>query len=139
LNGSVNPNGAATSIYLRYGLTANYGSFTFTNSAGSGNSAVTAPNAVLGLLPVTTYHFQAMAFNSVGTNSGGDLTLHLIHTNEKVRAARRVMLCACVTRRRAILAGPAPGGARNLYLTRTLRLSQIISTSVLGTATGRSL
>ena len=31
------------------------------------------------------------------------------------------------------------GSARNLYLTRTLRLSQIISTSVLGTATGRSL
>ena len=74
LNGTVNPNGAATSFYFQYGPSTNYGSFTVTNNLDNGTDALAVSNAIAGLLPGATYHFQIMASNSVGTSSGSDLT-----------------------------------------------------------------
>src|SRR6185369_11832031 len=75
LNGTVNPNGAATIAYFQYGLTTNYGSFSATNNLGATNAALSVSNLTSGLTPGATYHFQLVATNSVGTTLGGDLTL----------------------------------------------------------------
>ena len=74
LQGTVNDNGAATSVIFQYGPTTSYGStITATPStiaAGSGPTAVAA--AIWGLTPNTLYHYQVSATNSAGTTNGGD-------------------------------------------------------------------
>ncbi|MGA2542960.1 MAG: hypothetical protein ABSG78_15525 [Verrucomicrobiota bacterium] len=75
LNANVNPEGAATTVYFEYGLTTNYGSFSASNTLAADvadTQAVALP--IAGLLPGTTYHYQALAQNSIGTNAGADLT-----------------------------------------------------------------
>ncbi len=75
LNANVNPGGAATTVYFEYGPTTAYGSFSASNTLAvdvTDTQAVALP--ITGLQPGTTYHFQALAQNSVGTNAGGDLT-----------------------------------------------------------------
>jgi hypothetical protein len=74
LNGSVNPNGFATTYYYEYGPTTAYGSTTSTTSAGSGSSPLSVPTAIAGLASSTLYHFQLVAMSSQGTTGGGDLT-----------------------------------------------------------------
>src|SRR5260370_338952 len=72
LNSYVNPNGASTTIYYQYGLTASYGSTTISGNIGTtaGNYGTTASS----LTPNTTYHFRIVAYNSDGTNYGIDIT-----------------------------------------------------------------
>jgi len=74
LNGTVNPNGLATTWYFQYGTTTSYGSTTTSTSAGSGNSAVPVSAAVTDLVFGTLYHFRLVATNSDGTSYGNDLT-----------------------------------------------------------------
>lgn len=74
LNAQVNPNTLATTCYFQYGTDTSYGSFTATNSLAPGISALTSSSPLSGLLPGTTYHFQAIANNSLGTSLGGDAT-----------------------------------------------------------------
>jgi hypothetical protein len=75
LNGSVNPNGLATTYYFQYGTSTAYGQ-TVTpslNSAGSGTTALNVYSpTVLNLVPNTTYHFRLVASSSAGTTPGGD-------------------------------------------------------------------
>ena len=74
LNGSLNPNGLATTYYFQWGTTVSYGNTTSSLSAGSG-SAVVAVNAnISGLIAGTTYHFRLVAVNADGTTNGNDLT-----------------------------------------------------------------
>jgi hypothetical protein len=74
LNGTVNPNGLATSYHFVYGTTAAYGSATTALSAGSGTSPAAVSATLTGLAPNTTYHYQLLAGNSVGPSSGADQT-----------------------------------------------------------------
>ncbi|MDB6019165.1 MAG: hypothetical protein JWR19_3654 [Pedosphaera sp.] len=74
LNASVNPNSLTTAYYFRYGTSTSYGSVTATNSLTAGLSAVPAGGVIGGLLPGTTYHFQAVATNSLGTTLGTDMS-----------------------------------------------------------------
>jgi hypothetical protein len=74
LNASVNPNTLATTCYFQYGTNTSYGSFTATNNLAAGLSAVASSNLLSGLLPGTTYHFQPVANNSLGTSLGADAT-----------------------------------------------------------------
>jgi 6,7-dimethyl-8-ribityllumazine synthase len=74
LNGTINPNGAATTAWFRYGLTTSYGNYSATNSLPATNVALSVSNLISSLTPGTTYHFQLIASNSVGTNAGADLT-----------------------------------------------------------------
>ena len=71
-NGTVEPNGAATTYYFQYGTTAAYGSSTAPSDAGGGQGVVAASTAVAGLSPGTTYHYRLVAENSGGIRQGGD-------------------------------------------------------------------
>jgi trimeric autotransporter adhesin len=73
LNGSVNPNGLATTYYFEYGPSPSYGSKTTAASAGSGksNSSVSATATGIG---AGVYHFRLVASSSAGTTYGSDLT-----------------------------------------------------------------
>ncbi len=73
LNGSVNPNGSATTYYFEYGTTTSYGLTTSSTSAGSGTSTVAETASLTGLSANTTYDFRLVATNANGTTDGGNL------------------------------------------------------------------
>lgn len=75
LEGTVNPNGSATSYYFRWGLTTAYGVNGSPRSAGSGTAAVAVSTTATALIPGTTYHYQLVAINKYGTTVGADRTL----------------------------------------------------------------
>ncbi len=73
LSGSVNPEGAATSVSFIYGTDPTLTTGTTTTTAqqiASGTSAVLVNAALTGLQPNTTYYFKVVATNSVGTTVG---------------------------------------------------------------------
>jgi len=70
LNGSVNPNGAATTYYFVYGSGGTV-SQTATFSVGSGSSAASVQATVCGLTPNTLYGCFLYAANSGGSASSG--------------------------------------------------------------------
>jgi phosphodiesterase/alkaline phosphatase D-like protein len=74
LNGSVNPNAAATSVWFEWGTTAQLGNETPPQAIGSGSSAVEVSANLTTLNPGATYHFRIAAQNSAGTTRGGTLT-----------------------------------------------------------------
>jgi hypothetical protein len=72
LNGSVNPNGAATTDWFEYGTTTSYNSATATAPAGSGTAALSVRTTIGGLTRGTTYHFRLVAQSTAGTSYGAD-------------------------------------------------------------------
>ena len=73
LNGSVNPNGLATSVYFQYGTTNGYGLTTAPQSR-TGNAPLNISANIRGLTASTTYHFRIVTTNSAGTRYGSDRT-----------------------------------------------------------------
>ena len=76
LNGSVNPNGSATTDYFEWGTSTAYGN-TAPNppfNGGSGTTKIGVSAELSGLSPNVTYHFQLVANNSAGATFGGDQT-----------------------------------------------------------------
>jgi len=74
LNGSVNPNTLASTAYFEYGTSVSYGAFTATNNLAAGLSSTATSSLASGLQPGTTYHYRAVANNSLGTTTGSDTT-----------------------------------------------------------------
>ncbi len=74
LNGTVNPNGLATTYHFEWGTTTSYGNTTTETSAGSGITNVAVNAAISGLTTGVTYHFRVVATNSDGSTSGNDVT-----------------------------------------------------------------
>lgn len=75
LNGTVNPNGSATTCHFEYGLTTSYGTNTPNDtSPGAGTSAVPVSANISGLTASTLYHFRLVCSNSGGTTNGADAT-----------------------------------------------------------------
>jgi hypothetical protein len=72
LNGSVNPNGQATSWYFEYGTTTSYGATTPSKNAGSGSRSVSVSASISKLAAGTTYHYRLVAKNAAGTSRGAD-------------------------------------------------------------------
>jgi hypothetical protein len=72
LNGSIDPNGAATDYHFEWGETTSYGNVTPTASAGSGSQAVPVSAPIDGLVPGRTYHYRLVATSSGGSASGPD-------------------------------------------------------------------
>src|SRR4051812_19727150 len=74
VHGKVNPHGAPTAFYFRYGTTTKYGHRTTTTSAGSGTKTRSVSAPLAGLRPITTSHSRLVAFSTAGTRTGGDRT-----------------------------------------------------------------
>jgi hypothetical protein len=74
LNGTINPNGLATTYHFEWGTTVSYGNNTPTLSAGSGTVTLAESANISGLTAGTTYHFRIVGVNSDGTSNGNDFT-----------------------------------------------------------------
>ena len=74
LNGTVDPNGTATSWHFEYGTTTAYGLQSAGGDAGAGDDPVPVSTAVQGLSAGTTYHYRVVAVNADGTVTGADRT-----------------------------------------------------------------
>jgi hypothetical protein len=72
LNGTVTPNGTATSYSFVYGITR-YIAHTALGSAGSGNAPIAVSAHVEGLTAATTYHARLVAFSHEGLDIGADV------------------------------------------------------------------
>ena len=76
LGGTINDNGANTTVTFEYGTSTSYGSSVNATpsivTAGAGSTAVSA--TISGLLPNTTYHYRVKGVNSTGTTYGSDST-----------------------------------------------------------------
>lgn len=74
LNGTVNPEGAATTYQFEYGTSTSYGSVAPASpgSAGSGSTVVAESASVSGLTASTGYHYRLDATNATGTTTGPD-------------------------------------------------------------------
>ena len=82
LNGTVNPNGLASTVCFEYGLTTAYGSSVAATPSLLTGDASTAVSAILGGLPPgTTYHYRVSATNTAGTSNGADMTFATLSTN----------------------------------------------------------
>ena len=75
LNGTINSEGAASSYYFEWGANTSYGNFSATNTLTTNlNGAVAVAVSATNLPPDALIHFQLVAFNSLGTNVGGDVS-----------------------------------------------------------------
>jgi autotransporter-associated beta strand protein len=75
INGTVDPNGSATTARIDYGLTESYGSSVAIDPApGAGVDPVNVSAALGNLAPNTTYHYRIVAISSFGTTTGLDNT-----------------------------------------------------------------
>ena len=75
LAGTVNANGASTTVTIEYGETTTYGSsVTATPSPVTGLSPTAISGQLTGLDPEKLYHFRVVATNAYGTASGSDGT-----------------------------------------------------------------
>ncbi len=73
LNGSVDPQGLATTVYFQYGTTTSYGLTTAIQSRHGNTNQNVAAN-ISSLTANTIYHFRIVATNSAGTRYGSDKT-----------------------------------------------------------------
>lgn len=79
LNGTVNANGASTTVTFEYGLTTSYGTtVTAAQSPVTGDSNTAVSKAITGLSDGTTYHYRVVGQNSQGTTNGADMTFTTI-------------------------------------------------------------
>jgi hypothetical protein len=73
LNGTVNPNGLQTSVYFEWGTDTSYGNTTTTQVLPAGVNDIAVTSNISGLTVNTTFHYRAVAVNSVGTTYGADV------------------------------------------------------------------
>lgn len=74
LNGTVDPNGTATSWRFEYGTTTAYGLSSAGGDAGAGADPVAVSIGVSGLSAGTTYHYRVVASSADGDVTGADRT-----------------------------------------------------------------
>jgi hypothetical protein len=77
LNGTVDPNGRATTWYFEYGTSTSYGSKTAEKSAGSGTSTAGVAAPVSALTRGRLYHYRLVASSDAGTSRGADQTFSM--------------------------------------------------------------
>jgi len=80
LQGTVNPQGAATVYYFEYGETTAYGQQTPGAGAGSSNLPLAVSADIGSLAERTLYHVRLIASNAVGIGYGGDVSFGTLGT-----------------------------------------------------------
>jgi hypothetical protein len=73
LNGTVNPNYAAASVWFNWGPTPAYGNTTPATQVGNGHVAFSHSALLSGLSSGTTLHFQIVSSNALGLTVGADM------------------------------------------------------------------
>ena len=81
-NGTVNPNGNATTSWFEYGTSSTLSSYSSTTaqSSGSGTTAVAVTSNLTGLAASTTYYFRAVGQNGLGTQRGNIMSFVTLPT-----------------------------------------------------------
>jgi Ca2+-binding RTX toxin-like protein len=76
IEGTVDPEGSATTYYFEYGPTTAYGTKipASPKAVGTGFATVAVNQALTGLTQGTTYHYRLVATNGAGTETGFDQT-----------------------------------------------------------------
>jgi len=74
LNGVANPSGTNTSTWFEWGTNTDYGPVTAVQSAVGGTADTDFSQVVLGLTPITTHQYRAVASNSLGMVVGTNQT-----------------------------------------------------------------
>jgi hypothetical protein len=74
LNGTINPNGSATTYWFEWGLTTSYGSTSAVHQLKAGTKTVAVHVTATGLSPGVKYHYRLVAQNASGTAMGDDRT-----------------------------------------------------------------
>jgi hypothetical protein len=74
LNGSVDPNGTATTYHFEYGTSAGYGLVTPEADAGAGTDPAAVQAPITGLTRNTTYHYRLVATQGTVPVFGADRT-----------------------------------------------------------------
>lgn len=77
LNGTVNPNGLATTAFFQWGTDPAFGSFSTTDpvTTGAGSSSVAVSSVLPPLTAGVTYYYRMVATNSAGTTLGSVMTV----------------------------------------------------------------
>ena len=109
LNGTVTPNGQATTWYFEYGTSTSYGTKTAARSAGSGTSSVNVSASLTRLRTATTYHYRLVATNASGTTFGGDRSFSTALPPVAVTGAAQAVGATTAT---AVGLGRPAGGVR---------------------------
>src|SRR5436190_10532348 len=78
ISATVNPDGLTSRIYVQWGTTTNYGSFSLTNTLVAGTTNMSINIALSGLAPLTVYHCRVVAENGAGVSYGSDLTFETL-------------------------------------------------------------
>jgi hypothetical protein len=116
LNGSVNPQGAATSAYFQYGLTKKYGIRTPAQDAGLNPGTVPISAAVSGLKSSRTYHVRVVAENKDGKKFSADKTFKtLAPTTTPVFTPNPAPYGSAVTVSGTLVGSGAKGATVRLY------------------------
>lgn len=77
MNGTVNPNGASTSVFFEWGLTTAYGHITPVTAVGFGNTTLPFLADVTGL-PSGTIHYRIVGISAQGTSYGSDVSFSTV-------------------------------------------------------------
>lgn len=113
LNGTINPNGLASTYNFQWGTSVSYGNNTTVgNLSGSATTPVSA--AISGLTPGTTYHFRLVGTNSDGTTNGGDKTFTPGAASITTTAASAVTATTATTGGNVITDGGSTVSARGV-------------------------
>jgi hypothetical protein len=148
----VNPGGRNTSVAFDFGTSTNYGTQLGATNIGNGFSNVSATFDVTDLVPDTTYHFRATAFNVLGAFNGPDITFRTgflsanpnivpvslppgAATNVIITLSNHIASAVSVTNR---FRAPAPVWAAIINPTISLAAYGTANVNVLIDATGRN-
>jgi hypothetical protein len=136
MNGTVNPNGSATSYFFQWGLTTGYGVNGATHSAGAGTKVVSVHETATDLIPGTVYHYRLVATNRFGTTLGADRTFK---TTGHPPAGVSTGPATQIGKNAATLTGVInPNGANTTWVFQWGTTTNYVNTTTGGTVAGSS-
>ena len=129
LNGTINANGASTTVTFEYGLTTAYGTVVSGVPATvTGNTVTPVSVVITGLLPGNLYHYRVCGVNSYGSNCGTDMTF----TTSAILPAVTTTAATGVTSTGATLNGTVNAGGASTTVSFEYGLTVAYGTTVPG-------